>query len=566
MGALAGIVFASASQERTPPGRYVNSIGVTLPPGAAPPEEQVFRSFQPDNHFMEWFRTIYKGTYGHTIIAEPLLRLDRDFNLLPAAAERWAPSEDGRTWYFHIRRGLEFSDGHPLTAHDYVFTFRRGADPKNAYDVEWYYRPIKNWAAVVTGKKPLEALGVRALDDYTLAVETETVCAYLPHLLIDSWVSPRQAIEKYGDAWSTRPETSIASGPFYLAEWSKGDRIVLKANSRYHGPAKPYIEALVARLYTLSARPPILAAYEADEVDYADILSQAERGRIVSDPVMRDELHAFTDFATYYLTMNTSAGVFADKRVRQAFSHAIDREALTRSALQGFAVPACSMLPAGFPAANPEALRAFQRYDPALARQRLAEAGYPEGRGFPPVELWVRADSRPVNDAGEAIQAMLRQNLGIAVTMRVMEVKTFMDALNSHRLQLGLVRFGFDYVDPSSLMNLWLSGGRHAWKSDPFDRLVVQAGGVVGDPGRRMALYHQAERILVEEVGGIFLWHSVLNQIWKSKVRGEALEPNRDGYRAWRVDQIGNTSPTIYIARQPQTPRQGAVGFWKRWF
>ncbi|MXY98238.1 MAG: peptide ABC transporter substrate-binding protein, partial [Gemmatimonadetes bacterium] len=93
---------------------------------------------------MEWFRTIYKGTYGHRIIAEPLIRFDKNFDLIPAAANRWEPTDDGLGWYFYLRDDLEFSDGKPLTAHDYVFTLRRGADPENAYDVEWYYRPIKN--------------------------------------------------------------------------------------------------------------------------------------------------------------------------------------------------------------------------------------------------------------------------------------------------------------------------------------------------------------------------------------------------------------------------------------
>ena len=95
------------------------------------------RLFQLDNTYMEWFRTIYKGTYGHRIIAEPLIRFDKDFNLIPAAANSWEPADDGLGWYFYLRDDLEFSDGKPLTAHDYVFTLRRGADPDNAYDVEW---------------------------------------------------------------------------------------------------------------------------------------------------------------------------------------------------------------------------------------------------------------------------------------------------------------------------------------------------------------------------------------------------------------------------------------------
>lgn len=565
IGLCASYGISHLAAEQTPTQRHVNSIGVTLPPDAAPPTEQRVRTFQLDHTYMEWFRTIYKGTYGFRKIAEPLIRLDKEFNLIPAAAERWEPSPDGMTWYFYIRRGMVFSDGRPLTAHDYVFTFRRGADPKNAYDVEWYYRPIKNWGNVVERRMPLDSLGVHALDDYTLAVETEDRCAYLPDLLVDSWVSPRQAIEKYGDAWSTSPETSIASGPFYLEEWSKGNRVVLKANPHYYGPAKPYLDAVIAKLYAETTPPPMLASYEAGEVDHIRITNQAELARIKTDTALHHELHSFTEFDTYYLTLDTFHEPFNNVKVRQAFSHAIDREAICRSALQGFAIPAYSMLPPGFPASESEALKPFQRYDPERARRLLAEAGYPGGQGFPRTEMWVRRDVRPVHDAGEAIQAMIRQNLGVDLVMRNMEVKTFMDALNSHRLPLGLVRFGYDFVDPSSLMNLWLSSGRHAWKNDRFDHLVAQAGTIVGDLSRRMAVYGEAERIMVEEVGGIFVWHTVLNQMWKSNIRGDALEPNRFGYRAWRGEQVGNTAFTLYVAKGHAAPVRQS-GFWERWF
>ena len=555
------LMSADGQQAGSP---YVNSIGVVLPADAAAPSAQSVRTFQLDHTYMEWFRTIYKGTYGMRIIQEPLIRLDKAFNLLPAAAERWWPSEDGLTWYFAIRQGMQFSDGRPLTAHDYVYTLRRGADPKNAYDAEWYYRPIKNWGEVVGGRLPLDSLGVHALDDYTLAIATEERCAYLPDLLVDSWVSPRQAIEKYGDAWSTDAKTSIASGPFYLAEWTKADRVVMKANPHYHGPAKPYLETLIGKLYTETTPPPMLASYEANEVDHVRITNQAELARIKTEPNLENELHAFTDFDTYYLTMNTFRPPFDNLKVRQAFSHAIDREAICRSALQGFAIPAYSMLPPGFPASSSEAFKPIQGYDPALARKLLAEAGYPDGRGFPRTEMWIRRDVRPVHDAGEAIHAMVRQNLGIDLVLRNMEIKTFMDALNSHNMPIGLVRFGYDFVDPSSLMNLWLSMGRHAWKNDFFDRQVGYAGTIVNDRKERMDAYQVAERMLVEEVGGLFVWHTVLNQMWKSKVKGEALEPNRFGYSAWRGEQVGNTAFTLYIAQQSLPDSTGSL--WERWF
>ena len=280
--------------------------------------------------------------------------------------------------------------------------------------------------------------------------------------------------------------------------------------------------------------------------------------------MLKHELNTFTEFNAYYLTMNTYDGIFSDLRVRQAFSHAIDRDAITRSALQGLATPAYSMMPVGFPAANP-ALRTVQRFDPDLARQKLAEAGYPGGKGFPPVEMWLRGgESGPTQDAMEGIQAMLKQNLGINIAVRNVERKIFMDALNGHTLELGLVPYGYDYVDASNLLSLWMSNGRHAWRSDRFDQLVVQGGTIVGDSDRRQAIYQEAERILVEEVGAVFLWHSQTNQIWKSNISGDAIAPNIHGYRAWRWDQVQNLSTTIYFTNEPRKGRH--VSFWERLF
>ena len=118
-------------------GPYVNSLGVTLPPDAAPPEEQEMVYFIVDNTYMEWFRTVYKSSQAMHLIAEPLMRVNHHFDLVPAAATSWEVSEDGLVWTFHLRPDQVFSDGAPLTAHDYVYTFRRGADPENAYDLEW---------------------------------------------------------------------------------------------------------------------------------------------------------------------------------------------------------------------------------------------------------------------------------------------------------------------------------------------------------------------------------------------------------------------------------------------
>ncbi|SVE23737.1 uncharacterized protein METZ01_LOCUS476591, partial [marine metagenome] len=244
--------------------------------------------------------------------------------LKPAAATAWEAGPDGNTWYFHLRPGMQWSDGRPLTAHDYVFTLKRGADPDNAYDFEWYYRTIKNWAAIVTREMPLDSLGVRAMDDLTLEVKTEQPVPYLPYNLVQSWASPQQAVEKFGDEWSTKPEWSVSSGPFYLAEWKKNERIVLNINPDYGGVQPPYLEQVIYHVYSQAGLPQMMAAYETGEVDMIMLSGQAALGRVRSDRVLSDELHSMVNFITYYLTMDTYNPPFDDLRVRQAFSHAID--------------------------------------------------------------------------------------------------------------------------------------------------------------------------------------------------------------------------------------------------
>ena len=567
MACLALSVWASMSDQTAGP--VINSVGIQLPADAAPLEYQVLQTFQESFKYMDQTVTGYEVAYGAYLIAEPLLRVDRNFSLQPAAATRWQVSEDGLTWFFYIRPDLVFSDGRPITAHDYVNTFRLWADPKTAYDFEWYYRSIKHWEAVVSGQKPLQNLGVQALDEHTLAITTERPTPYLPALLTYSQLTPMHAIEKYGGAWSTRPETSISSGPYRLQEWSKGNQIILQPNPTYHGSAKPYLEKLVARLYSVAARPPFMAAYQNGEVDYIKITNQAELNRIKTDPTMKDQLNTYVDFITYYMTMDTYRPPFNDLRVRQAFSHAIDREALAKSALRGVGVPAHSMLQPNFPGANPEALASIQRFDPVLARQRLAEAGYPDGQGFPKLDVWLRnTPTGPVSTAAEAIQAMLKKTLNIDIGVRNMEVKVFMEALNSHQLPLALVPYGYDYLDASNQLDIWQSYGRHAWQNDRFEQFVLRGNQMVHDAVARTALYQEAERILVSDVGGIFLWYELANEMWKPYVRGEALEPNRWGNRAWRGNQR-NLTPTLYITeavmkdQESRRPRQSGDSFWQ---
>lgn len=547
--ALSGYALSASVTGNQTGSRYVNSGGVLLPPDAAPPEQQVFKQFVVDQPYNEWFRTIYKGAAGKYLVGEPLTRTNRNFELRGSAAERWEVSEDGLTWTFYLRSGLQWSDGVPLTAGDYVFSLRRGADPNNAYDFEWYYQVIKNWASVVARKLPLDSLGVRAPTDLTLEVTTESPTPYLPLLLTYSWVSPEHAVKKYGDVWSTRLETSVSSGPYRVSKWTKGEEMVLTPNPMYRGIDRPYLEQVIFKTFNATTPPQRLPAYESNEIDLADIETQAELARLESDPTMKNQVYTWPNFWTQYLFFNTEAPPFNDRRIRLAFSLAIDRDALCRSALRGFAVPAYSMLPPGFPAHQGDRFKESQGYNPERARQLLAEAGYPKGKGFPPAEMWLRAESNMHRDAAEGIQALIQRNLGITVEVRNMEAKTFMDGLNNHTTPLGMVPYEFDFVDPSNMLGLWTSSGRHNWNNLSFDALMNEAGAEVRDQGRRLALYQQAERLLVDDVAGVFLWHRGRAQIWKPYLKGDALEPSNAGYRSYRGDQVMSSTLSMYISK-----------------
>ena len=533
------------------PAPYINSIGIPLPSDAAPPEYQVFTSFKAENRYLDMATSHYQVVgHDYALVNEPLVRMDRNYNLLPAAATRWVVSDDGLAWTFYLQSDLIFADGHPLTAHDFEDTFKRWADPDTGFDLEWYYRSITNWGAVVAGKQPLDSLGVKALDDHTLAITTEDPTPYLPLILTFSWVTPSHLFEKYGAGWSTKPETLMGSGPFKLVEWSKLDRIVLEPNPHYRGPHKPYLERVVTRLFNVAAQPPMLSSYETGDVDHVVLSNQAEINRVRADPRLRDQLDTYMAFGTTYLMMDTFKPPFNDLRVRQAFSHAIDNDAMVNSALRGVAVPATSMLPEGFPAARPRKLAPIQRYDPALARQRLAEAGYPNGKGFPPTIMWIRGTNLQGGQAPQAVQAMLKQNLNIDVGVQNTEAKLFMETMYEGNIAFAMIPYGYDYLDPSNLLGIWLSSGRHAWYNERFESTMDTANHLIGDPSRRMALYREAERVMVEDVAGVFLWHSQHNELWKPYLRTEALERNDRGGFALRVDKHLNLSTTLYVTEQ----------------
>jgi len=549
----AASVFGPYATRRTfAQGTLVNSAGVTLPADAAPLAKQVLKWFDPVNNIItaDWWCSNYRLAAGNLFTQEPLVRVDKDLKPLPAGAESWSLSKDGLTWTFKIRKGLTWSDGKPYTAKDWVYSFQLGVDPKTGYDFAWYYNLIKNWDAANTGKVPVTDIGVAAPDDYTLQITTDVPRPYVPAWVGFCMPSPAHAEAQYGKDWSMNPKTFISSGPYTLSNIEVDKNVTLVLNKSYKGDPKPFLEQIV---FNPVAQGMNLPSYKDNQINILAGNWQLDAPDIavaLKDTTLADQLHPYGHFQTYYVGMNTLLPPFNNLKLRQAVTHAIDRETLAKSVLPNLITPAYTMLMKGFPNEHVDKLKDMQKYDPDLAKKLIAEAGFANGQGLPPLELWVRGTGSGVTatykTGAEAVAAMLTQNLGLNISVKLTETQTYNDSLYGKKTLLYMMPYQFDFLDASNMVGIWRSTGRHAWKSEKFDDLLVKADSVLDDPAKRDDLFYQMEQTILEDAPAAFVFHPLNYHMWRPWVVGADLEPNFAGFRAV-VYLNSNVHRTVYI-------------------
>lgn len=535
--------YRDGQDQMQPAGSVVNSAGKTLPPDAAPLDRQIIRSITAEPKTLDL--TIDAYSAGDVIhLFEPLAIVTAGMVLTPGAAERWESNPDGTRWTFHMRKGNRWSDGHPVTAHDFEYGLKRLLDPKEASNYAFVYYDITGARDFNVGENPdRDAVGIRAEDDYTLVIETDHPTPYLPKLMafVTSNPVPKWQVEKFGQKW-TQGNNCIASGPYMIDEWIQGRDLTFVLNPQYSGPNTGYLE----RIRWIFSNDPSahLTAYENNEID-THALSPVELTQVERDPKLRQQLIRSHGMTSWYLFFKTQTPPFNDMRVRQAIAHAFDREALCSTVLKGVAIPAYTMLPPGMPDHLGTQFKAYQQYDPALARRLMAEAGYPDGRGFPKIDLWLRQANPMQQQVAQGIQSMLKETLGITVTLKNEEQQMYFDNMYRYDIPFSLVPFTQDFADPVNMITMvWRShevgAGRHDWKNPAFDRLVDLAGTEM-DAGKRSALYREAQGILSKDAGGVFVYYQVnlgLAKPWvKNNIAGET--PGYPGYsvgkRIWEV-------------------------------
>lgn len=560
----------AAEAPAAPAEPVVNRLGVTLPADAAPLEEQVLRFPASEATWLTWDASVYDENDGDVFAwADSCVRPDKQFEPQPNACTSWEVSEDGLTWTFHLQEDKVWSDGTPITADDWVFTLQRFSRPD--YDFNWFYSMmnIVNWDKVSNGELPIEELGVAAVDEHTFTITTDRPVPYLIKIMADVWVTPKHIIQDHlnDGSWAFDEANWVFAGPFQLESWTKGKELVFVANDKYTGPFTPMVDKLIVTFMAPEVR---FNAYKNGELDYfgggyqQDIPPSA-MAEIMANPELKEQLISWPNFMTYYLFFDTWNEPFDNLQVRQAFSHAIDRDKLINGPLQYQGVTAYSMNPPGFPGESVEDLKSVQTFDPELAKQLMTEAGYPNGEGFPTLTIYTREAFPALTNAAEAIAAMLKENLGITVEIQNLEYGIFTDMMRGQKsnesgdMQIALVPYEFDFVDGSNMLSVWggceeagapmpQMPGRHTWYSQEYNNLLCEAGSLLNDEPGRNALYAQAERILVEDVALVPLYHPTLVALVKPYIQGSMREPSADGMLTWNRFRFSSREAIIYKA------------------
>ena len=460
---------------------------------------------------------------GNTIITvfEPLLIINENNEAVPGQAESWTTSEDGLTWTFTMRDGLKWSDGTDLNAKDFEYSFKRMANPDTAAPyAETCLGMIDGFEEAAgfpdadgnpTVEPNLDALNVKASDDgKTLTIVLAYPCSYFDKIVAFAAMSPVQkaTVEANGDAWCTSPDTYVCNGPFMITEWTPSERIVLTKNPNYVGgwdSSKIVSESITLLLLEDSSAS--FAAYNSGE---AQLIKDVPTDEIPSLTKAEDggDFYVDTILGTYYVSLNLKRDAFKDAKVRRALSLAIDRDYVANTIMQGTYSTADSIVGPGIvdengyfhDNGNAPYISADYEANLAEAKKLLADAGYPNGEGYPTLEY-------STNDAGYHVPLAeyLQQawsDLGITLTISKMEWSSFTAARRAGEYDVARNGWVMDYNDPSNMLDLFCSGnGNNDGKySNPEFDAAIEASRVA-DVSEHFAQLHKAEDILMEDTG-----------------------------------------------------------------
>jgi peptide/nickel transport system substrate-binding protein/oligopeptide transport system substrate-binding protein len=474
---------------------------------------------------------IYSGAVIRQLF-DGLVQFNAHLKPIPALAEYWEASRDGLTWTFILRRGVKFHNGRELTAEDFVYSFTRLLDVKKPGPLTDLLSRLLGASDFIQGRTP-SVEGLKAVDRYTLrlVLEEPLAASILLFSLGDAAVVPRETVEERGERFGHAP---VGTGPFKFVRWEPGQEIILEANAHYH-EGRPFLDAL---LYKLGGK------FEEEFIEFLNgnleeaIVPSHRTDELAIDPKYRAyQLLRKPTLSLLYIGFNTRIKPFDDRRVRQAFNYAVNREAIVQAVTKMGSIPATGALPPGMAGHNPD-LGGYH-YNLDKAKGLLAEAGYPDGTGFPAVELWSVSKAESAKAELAAYQRYLA-DLGVKLEIRFApDWPGYRDMLEHGELPMFRLSWYADMPDPHNF--LWpllhsTSPTNRTFYSNPrVDQLLHDASKEL-DEARRVAMYREVERLVMEDAPWIAQHYHVLERIYQPYVQG--VEISLRGDRAIPMKKI----------------------------
>lgn len=454
-------------------------------------------------------------TYGNVVVNnvyEPLIRLvqNDDLTLKPeaAAAKEWKVSEDAMTYTFTLRDGLKWDDGQPLTAKDFEYGIKRTADPKTGSGSSFLLADIANFQEVNSGKAPLDKLGVKAIDDKTLEIKLGAPAQYFINIVPFRVCFPQRKdiVEKHREQFGSEANTIVGCGPFKLTEWSHNSKLVLEKNKDYWNKDKVKLEKVNLRV--LNDENTRMNAFQSGEI--MSVGTNKPEWTSKFDKREGTKTQKVDLPAVDYFAVNHQDKLFKNKKVRQAFNIALDREGFNETVLKGKSEPAYFWVPKAISinelkyremAGNPVKEMADKLGDPkALLSEGLKELGMDPDPSKLEVSL-IMTNSPELKKRGEYFQQNFQNKLGVKVKLEMMEWAILSGKINKGNYQMGYLAWTADYNHPSAMMSLFTSSAnavRTGWKSEEYDKLIRDAA-KEKDEKKQVELYKKAEQILADE-------------------------------------------------------------------
>lgn len=510
-----------------------------LPPRTGQPvadAEQVFRDFINDEPASQDFNgDLYCG--GLTELWAGLMRFDYDYKAVPYGA---TPDIKDNVWTFKLDPNWKWTNGDQVTANDFEWSFMRMLHPATAAPYSSLLYDVKG-AEAFNNKKDLKStndelvgasqgVGITATDKSTLTITLNGPRGYFGAIMayIAALPNHRPTVEKNGETFKTdavkssEPGVIVSNGPFKLTKWDHNKSLEMERFDGFALKPKPTLRKVTYPIISDAAQ---LASYEKNEIDRAQV-QPADISRVKADAKLSKEFISFSATGAFYLVPNPNMKPFDVNNVRLAIEHAIDRDAIVKNVLQGVGKPAFTFDPPDLPqyvdpAKFPEIVP-LTNYDPKMAMDLLKGTPYEGGKNWPAVKLTFRTNEERIGStqAVQAIQAMLKENLNMAVDLEPLDQKVFRPNMWDHKLQFTWVRWYSDYPDSNNnLYQVWYSGSgasghRHDFSNADFDKLVTDAKSPSNNDDR-VKLYAQAEVVGLKQGYATYVYYLYQSRVYK---------------------------------------------------